>query len=96
MMMCVCGTNDVPWSEEDFLQQNSFTAYDKYCPFYKSAGMLRNMIKFHTLSNAAVEAGSRRPPTPPHVYRVLYDQTVKGASHHQCPTVYKPRVPGTL
>ena len=37
------------------MQQNSFTAYDKYCPFYKSAGMLRNMVKFHTLANAAVE-----------------------------------------
>ena len=41
--------------KEDFLQQNSFTPYDKYCPFYKSAGMLRNMIKFHELANAAVE-----------------------------------------
>ena len=41
--------------KEDFLQQNSFTPYDKYCPFYKSAGMLRNMIKFHDLANAAVE-----------------------------------------
>mmetsp|Transcript_38480 Transcript_38480/g.95431 ORF Transcript_38480/g.95431 Transcript_38480/m.95431 type:complete len:617 (+) Transcript_38480:79-1929(+) len=41
--------------KEDFLQQNSFTKYDKFCPFFKSAGMLRNMIKFHTLANAAVE-----------------------------------------
>uniref|UniRef100_A0A7S0S988 H(+)-transporting two-sector ATPase n=1 Tax=Mantoniella antarctica TaxID=81844 RepID=A0A7S0S988_9CHLO len=41
--------------KEDFLQQNSFTSYDKFCPFYKSAGMLRNIIRFHTLSNAAVE-----------------------------------------
>ena len=41
--------------KEDFLQQNSFTAYDKYCPFYKSAGMLRNIVKFHNLANAAVE-----------------------------------------
>lgn len=41
--------------KEDFLQQNSFTAYDKYCPFYKSAGMLRNIVRFHDLANAAVE-----------------------------------------
>ena len=41
--------------KEDFLQQNSFTAYDKYCPFYKSAGMLRNIVRFHHLANAAVE-----------------------------------------
>lgn len=35
--------------KDDFLQQNSFTKYDKYCPFYKvsaalscpSAGCLR-------------------------------------------------------
>uniref|UniRef100_A0A7S0KY61 H(+)-transporting two-sector ATPase n=1 Tax=Micromonas pusilla TaxID=38833 RepID=A0A7S0KY61_MICPS len=41
--------------KEDFLQQNSFTAYDKYCPFYKSAGMLRNIVRFHDFANAAVE-----------------------------------------
>lgn len=41
--------------KEDFLQQNSFTAYDKYCPFYKSAGMLRNIVRFHNLANASVE-----------------------------------------
>ena len=41
--------------KEDFLQQNSFTAYDKYCPFYKSAGMLRNIVKFHDLSTAAIK-----------------------------------------
>eukprot|EP00217_Crustomastix_stigmatica_P016263 CAMPEP_0183799250 /NCGR_PEP_ID=MMETSP0803_2-20130417/21095_1 /TAXON_ID=195967 /ORGANISM="Crustomastix stigmata, Strain CCMP3273" /LENGTH=613 /DNA_ID=CAMNT_0026043947 /DNA_START=31 /DNA_END=1872 /DNA_ORIENTATION=- len=41
--------------KEDFLQQNSFTTYDKFCPFYKSAAMLRNMMHFHTLATAAVE-----------------------------------------
>ena len=41
--------------KEDFLQQNSFTAYDKYCPFYKSAAMLRNILAFHRAANAAVE-----------------------------------------
>ena len=38
--------------KEDFLQQNSFTNYDKYCPFYKSGGMLRNMVQFHLLAGA--------------------------------------------
>ena len=33
--------------KDDFLQQNSFTKYDKYCPFYKSVGMLRNIVTFH-------------------------------------------------
>lgn len=36
---------------EDFLQQNSFTSYDKSCPFFKSVGMLRNFITFHDLAN---------------------------------------------
>ena len=31
--------------KEDFLQQNSFTAYDKYCPFYKS-GDVRTSCRF--------------------------------------------------
>lgn len=41
--------------KDDFLQQNSYTKYDKYCPFYKSVDMLRNMITFYTAANDAVE-----------------------------------------
>ncbi|GBG60567.1 hypothetical protein CBR_g8589 [Chara braunii] len=45
---------------EDFLAQNAFTPYDKFCPFYKSVWMLRNICQFHTLAIQAVEraAGS--------------------------------------
>lgn len=31
--------------KDDFLQQNSFTSYDKYCPFYKSVEMMKNMVR---------------------------------------------------
>lgn len=41
---------------EDYLAQNSFTSYDRYCPFYKSVFMLRNILHFHTLANQAIEA----------------------------------------
>lgn len=41
--------------KDDFLQQNSFTKYDKYCPFYKSAGMMKCMVAFHRLATQAVE-----------------------------------------
>lgn len=41
--------------KDDFLQQNSFTKYDKYCPFYKSVAMLRNITTFHHLATQAVE-----------------------------------------
>ena len=43
---------------EDFLAQNSFTAYDKFCPFYKSAAMLKNMVLFHDLANQALARSS--------------------------------------
>jgi len=33
--------------KDDYLQQNSFTKYDKYCPFYKSVEMMRNIATFH-------------------------------------------------
>uniref|UniRef100_G3MSX8 H(+)-transporting two-sector ATPase n=1 Tax=Amblyomma maculatum TaxID=34609 RepID=G3MSX8_AMBMU len=42
--------------KDDFLQQNSYTSYDRFCPFYKSVGMLRNMIGLYDLARAAVES----------------------------------------
>ena len=41
--------------KEDFLQQNGYTPYDRYCPFYKTVGMLNNIVTFYTLSQQAVE-----------------------------------------
>lgn len=44
--------------KDDFLQQNSFTKYDRYCPFHKTVDMLRNMIAFYNAANTAVERTS--------------------------------------
>lgn len=41
--------------KDDFLQQNSFTSYDRYCPFYKSVEMMKSMTAFHRLATQAVE-----------------------------------------
>lgn len=41
--------------KDDFLQQNSFTSYDRYCPFYKSVEIMKTMVAFHRLSTQAVE-----------------------------------------
>merc|ERR1719276_603282 len=41
--------------KDDFLQQNGYSSYDKYCPFYKTVGMLKNMIHFYDLARNAVE-----------------------------------------
>ena len=44
--------------KDDFLQQNSFSTYDRNCPFYKTVGMLRNIISFHSSALKAVESVS--------------------------------------
>jgi V-type H+-transporting ATPase subunit A len=45
--------------KDDFLQQNGYTPYDRFCPFYKTVGMLKNMISFYDLARHAVEATSQ-------------------------------------
>ena len=40
--------------KDDYLQQNGISEYDCYCPFYKTTGMLRNMILYHEKAQAAI------------------------------------------
>ncbi|XP_050186359.1 V-type proton ATPase catalytic subunit A-like [Myiozetetes cayanensis] len=42
--------------KDDFLQQNGYSSYDRFCPFYKTVGMLQNMVTFYDLARGAVEA----------------------------------------
>ena len=42
--------------KDDFLQQNGYSSYDAYCPFYKSVGMLKNFMLFYDLARRAVES----------------------------------------
>ncbi|XP_074785100.1 V-type proton ATPase catalytic subunit A-like [Athene noctua] len=49
--------------KDDFLQQNGYSSYDRFCPFYKTVGMLHNIVTFYELARHAVEAtapGERR------------------------------------
>ncbi|KAF3836532.1 hypothetical protein F7725_029090 [Dissostichus mawsoni] len=41
--------------KDDFLQQNGYTPYDRFCPFYKTVGILSNMISFYDMARHAVE-----------------------------------------
>ncbi|XP_059172937.1 V-type proton ATPase catalytic subunit A-like [Physella acuta] len=41
--------------KDDFLQQNGYTPYDRFCPFYKTNGMLKNIISFYEMARHAVE-----------------------------------------
>jgi V-type H+-transporting ATPase subunit A len=40
--------------KDDFLQQNGMSEYDRYCPFYKTSGMLRNFVAFHDAALRAI------------------------------------------
>ncbi|XP_005293802.2 V-type proton ATPase catalytic subunit A-like [Chrysemys picta bellii] len=42
--------------KDDFLQQNGYSSYDRFCPFYKTVGMLQNMIAFYDMAQHAVES----------------------------------------
>jgi len=41
--------------KDDYLQQNGFSDYDRYCPFYKSSWMLKNIVLFFNLGIKAIE-----------------------------------------
>jgi V-type H+-transporting ATPase subunit A len=44
--------------KEEFLQQNSYTTYDRVCPFYKTVWMLRNIVTFHDHAQRSVQSSS--------------------------------------
>lgn len=43
--------------KDDFLQQNGMSDYDRFCPFYKTSGMLKNMMAFDSAAKTAVANG---------------------------------------
>jgi len=44
---------------DDFLQQNGFMSYDKFCPFYKTIWMLRNFVTYYDYAQQAL---AQAPP----------------------------------
>ena len=42
--------------KDDFLQQNGYTPYDRFCPFYKTVGMLSNICAFYDMARHSVES----------------------------------------
>jgi V-type H+-transporting ATPase subunit A len=41
--------------KDDFLQQNGYSNYDRYCPFYKTIWMMRNFVLFYNLAQQTLE-----------------------------------------
>jgi len=44
--------------KDDFLAQNGYSSYDRYCPFYKTVGMSRNIVAFYQLATHAIESSA--------------------------------------
>lgn len=65
--------------KDDFLQQNSYTTYDRYCPFYKTVGMLQNIVGFYNMAQQAVEKNNQEDNRV--TWAVIRDQL--GESIHQ-------------
>lgn len=62
---------------DDFLQQNGFTNYDRFCPFYKTVWMLRNFILFYDLAQKAVEKSGDVKITWNHIRQSMGDTIYK-------------------
>ncbi|KXT16973.1 hypothetical protein AC579_7407 [Pseudocercospora musae] len=43
--------------KEDFLQQNGYSDYDQFCPLWKTAWMMKNMMTFHDEAQKAISQG---------------------------------------
>jgi len=41
---------------DDFLQQNGYAKYDRYCPFYKTIWMMRNFCTYYDQAMQILEA----------------------------------------
>lgn len=46
--------------KDDLLQQNSYSSYDRFCPFYKTVGMIKNIISFYELAKEAVNSRTKK------------------------------------
>jgi len=60
---------------EDFLQQNSYTPYDRVSPMWKTFWMLKNMLHFYDLAKQQLTEGGEK--------RVTYE----AIAHHMAPEI---------
>jgi len=58
---------------DDFLQQNGFTSYDRFCPFYKTVWMMRNFVTYYEMAQQALE---QAPPDQKLTWHQMKQQTL--------------------
>lgn len=45
--------------KDDYLAQNGFSSHDRYCPFYKTTWMMKNIITFYNEAQKAIEKSTQ-------------------------------------
>jgi len=63
---------------EDYLAQNAYTDYDKFCPFEKSVGMLKCIIHYYELSLRELEKSSEEKKLSWNSIKELTNETFTG------------------
>jgi len=59
--------------KEDYLIQDGYSIHDAYCPFYKTAWMLRNLVLFYELASKAVDKSAEKGTTWGHIKQSMRD-----------------------
>lgn len=77
--------------KEDFLQQNSFTDYDRYCPLWKTIAMIKNIITFHDLAQKVVTVGTGASSSSSQntLGETEHKATLAAIREHMAPTLAK-------
>ncbi|XP_016838670.1 V-type proton ATPase catalytic subunit A-like [Nasonia vitripennis] len=63
---------------DDFLQQNGYSDYDRFCPFYKTYGMLRNILAFYEMASEILTKVDRVAEREKRITWAVVKRKVKG------------------
>jgi vacuolar-type H+-ATPase catalytic subunit A/Vma1 len=68
--------------KEDFLQQNGYSAWDKYCPMYKTAFMMKGIIAYYQEALQAIQNGVTWNKTREATHDVFYELSQMKFQNH--------------
>jgi V-type H+-transporting ATPase subunit A len=84
--------------KDDFLQQNGFSTYDRFCPFYKTIWMMRNFVGYYNNAQEVLEKSKDQKVSwnqlreftieeKERLSQMKFEEPSKGEEH--CVSVYK-------
>ncbi|ORY79073.1 ATP synthase alpha/beta family, nucleotide-binding domain-domain-containing protein [Protomyces lactucae-debilis] len=68
--------------KEDFLQQNGYSAWDKFCPMYKTAFMMKSIIVYYNEALQAIQNGMTWNKTREATNSVFYELSQMKFQNH--------------